>query len=307
MARARNIKPGFFFNEVLADIDPLGRLLFVGMWTIADYKGDFEWRERRIKAQLLPYDNCDIKKLAINLDQSGFIRFYSNADKLYCRVVEFCAHQNPHKNERDKGSEIPAFDEKTRQVIDFKGLTINRDQSGLKRNDSASDRADSLSLIPDSFTPIPETGSLIPETLNAYDALEKQNDLVSDETGIPASPFERFWEAYGKKDKRKDCEKKWKSKKLDPMIDHLLADIKNRDANCHNWRIENGIRKFKSGPLPYLNGELWNNEISPYPIGGQQPTKQEKEQKATDEWAEFDRQQGTSDKNDIEGNFHAVD
>lgn len=305
MARARNIKPGFFLNDDLADIEPLGRLLFIGMWTIADYKGDFEWREKRIKAQLLPYDNCDIKKLAINLDQSGFIRFYSNEDKLYCRVVEFCTHQNPHKNERDKGSEIPAFNEKTRQVIDFKGLTINRDLSGLKRNGSASDRADSLNLIPDSFTLIPETGFPNPETLNAYDALKNGKDIVSDETGVCLTPFEKFWNAYGKKDKRRECEKKWKTKKLDAVVDMLIADVKNRDANCYKWRIENGIRQYKSGPLPYLNGELWNDDIQPYPIGGQQMTKQEKDQAETDQWADFEKQHGTS--NDLEGEFDEID
>ena len=264
MARARNIKPGFFINDDLGDIEPLGRLLFVGMWTIADYKGDFEWREKRVKAQLLPYDNCDITKLAINLDQSGFIRFYSVQDKLYCRVVNFCTHQNPHKNERDKGSEIPAFNEKTRQAIDFNTLTINLDQSRLKRNDSASDPADSLNLIPDSFTPKPETGNLIPDTLDAYDAMNQKQNLVSEETDVCLSPFERFWDAYGKKEKRKACEKKWKSKKLDSMIDRILADIANRDENHWKWRIENGLRKYKPGPEPYLNGELWNDDIEHY-------------------------------------------
>ena len=60
MARARNIKPAFFTNDDLAEIEPLGRLLFIGLWTICDYKGDLEWRQKRVKAQILPYDNCDI-------------------------------------------------------------------------------------------------------------------------------------------------------------------------------------------------------------------------------------------------------
>jgi hypothetical protein len=59
MARARNIKPGFFANDVLAEIDPLGRLLFAGLWTIADREGRLEDRIKKIKAQILPYDDCD--------------------------------------------------------------------------------------------------------------------------------------------------------------------------------------------------------------------------------------------------------
>ena len=42
MARARNIKPGFFTNDVLADCDPLARLLFAGLWTVADRGHDSE-------------------------------------------------------------------------------------------------------------------------------------------------------------------------------------------------------------------------------------------------------------------------
>ena len=39
MARARILKPGFFANELLADINPYGRLLFAGLWTLADREG----------------------------------------------------------------------------------------------------------------------------------------------------------------------------------------------------------------------------------------------------------------------------
>ena len=165
MARARNIKPALFTNDTLAENDALGRLLFIGLWTIADFKGDVEWRPKRVKAQVLPYDDCDIEKLAINLDKSGFIRFYSDGVNNYLRVVNFSVHQNPHKNERLKGSDIPAYSESMRQAIDLQGLTINLDKSGLKRNDSASDRA--LSLIPYPDSPILNPDTLIAETVAA--------------------------------------------------------------------------------------------------------------------------------------------
>lgn len=158
MARARNIKPSFFTNEQLADSCPLGRLLFIGLWTLADYKGDIEWKEKTIKIQILPWDDCDIKKLAINLDKSGLIQFYSVQDKIYIHVVNFVKHQNPHKNERDKGSYIPCFADEHRQAIDLQGITINRDLSGLERNSSQSNPADSLLLNPYTLNPdMPES------------------------------------------------------------------------------------------------------------------------------------------------------
>ena len=162
MARARNIKPAFFDNDLLADIEPLGRLLFIGLWTIADYKGDLVYREKRIKAQLLPYDNCDVKNIMINLDKSGFIRFYSDGDSIYLNIVNFSKHQNPHKNERLKGSSIPEFTESMAQVIDLNKLTINRDRNGTVPDNNKTNRADSLLLIPNSLSPITDSP---PETV----------------------------------------------------------------------------------------------------------------------------------------------
>jgi len=158
MARARNIKPSFFSDDELGELEPLARLLFIGMWTLADYKGEFEYRAKRVKVQILPFDDCDIDSLAISLDKSGFIRFYSDGEKAYCSVRNFGRHQNPHKNERDKGSEIPKYTESMRQLIDIETLTINRDKNGTARDKNETDPADSLFLIPDS--PIAESDEL---------------------------------------------------------------------------------------------------------------------------------------------------
>lgn len=181
MARARNIKPAFFTNDDLADIDPLGRLFFIGLWTICDYKGDIEWRERRIKAQILPYDNCNILELAINLDKSGFIRFYSVQDNLYLNVVNFAKHQNPHINEKKKGSEIPEYSEKARQDIEIKGVTINLDKSGSKPEQNSTDPADSLILNPESFNLNPDTSEedSLPDKSDAKDVIDYMNAVLS--------------------------------------------------------------------------------------------------------------------------------
>lgn len=155
MARSRNIKPSFFTNDELAENCPLTRLLFIGLWTEADHNGNIEWRCKRLKAKLLPYDECNLEQLAINLDKSGFIRFYSDGDRIYLNVCNFNIHQNPHKNEREKGTSIPEYCEKHRQAIDLNTLTINHDKSRVLSEDSQSNPADSLNLIPDSFNPDP--------------------------------------------------------------------------------------------------------------------------------------------------------
>ena len=54
MSRIRSIKPEFFLDEELAELSPLTRLLFVGLWTLADCEGRLEDRPKRIRAQLHP-------------------------------------------------------------------------------------------------------------------------------------------------------------------------------------------------------------------------------------------------------------
>jgi len=159
MPRARNIKPGFFKNEDLADISFIGRLLFVGLWTLADCKGRLEYRSRRIKAELFPYDDgIETDKELIALDQSGFISIYSVKDQKYIEVLNFGKHQNPHKNERDKGSQFPDKP-KAPEVVDSKEFQNNLDLSGLDRNQDGINPADSLLLNPESLLLIPESGT----------------------------------------------------------------------------------------------------------------------------------------------------
>lgn len=56
MGRNRTIRAGFFQNEILGALPPLARLLFVGLWTIADREGRLEDRPLRIAVEILPYE-----------------------------------------------------------------------------------------------------------------------------------------------------------------------------------------------------------------------------------------------------------
>lgn len=106
MARSRNIKPGFFVNEVLGELNPLARLLFAGLWCHADREGRLEDRLKRLKPQILPYDECDIDALAQCLHDASLIHRYVIGNKRYIQIIEFKKHQNPHIKEQR--STIPA-------------------------------------------------------------------------------------------------------------------------------------------------------------------------------------------------------
>lgn len=105
MARARNIKPGLFKNEVLVELPVFCRLLFIGLWTLADREGRLEDRPKRIKLELFPYDSDDTDAAIKALADSGFIERYEVAGNKVIQIVNFIKHQAPHGTEKD--SKLP--------------------------------------------------------------------------------------------------------------------------------------------------------------------------------------------------------
>jgi len=106
VARARNLKPSFFTNEQLADLEPLARLLFQGLWLHADREGRLEDRPRKLKAEILPYDDCDPEALLASLQAAGFIQRYEVGGNRCIVLPTFMKHQNPHPKE--PASTLPA-------------------------------------------------------------------------------------------------------------------------------------------------------------------------------------------------------
>ena len=63
-------------------------------------------RPKKIKAEILPYDDCNVNELLETLAALGFINRYEVSGAKYIQVVNFDKHQNPHVKEQ--ASEIPA-------------------------------------------------------------------------------------------------------------------------------------------------------------------------------------------------------
>ena len=135
MSRARNLKPAFFKNEELAELPFEYRLLFQGLWCLADREGRMEDRPKRIKAEVFPYENVDVAVGLAELERSGFIERYAAANTPCIQIVNFAKHQNPHCKE--SASTIPA-----------------PCKSGAGTEISGTSRADSLNPITDSLNPI---------------------------------------------------------------------------------------------------------------------------------------------------------
>lgn len=146
MARARNLKPGFFTDDELCELPPLVRILFAGLWCLSDRKGRLEDRPRKIKAEILPYDECDCGAMLAQLHDAGFISRYSRGGVRYIQIDRFTKHQNPHVKEPD--STIPEPCEH---------CAYDCECTGLERCEEPT-IPEATGLIPDSGFPQPDSG-----------------------------------------------------------------------------------------------------------------------------------------------------
>ena len=101
MARTRYLKPGFFANDRLAEFGPWHRLLFAGLWTLADSSGRLEDRPKRIKGALFPFDDVDVDQMLDDLSRGDdpFVVRYRIVDTAYINIPKFLTHQRPHGKE----------------------------------------------------------------------------------------------------------------------------------------------------------------------------------------------------------------
>lgn len=221
MARARNIKPSFFTNEILGTLDPIIGMTFVGLWCLADKEGRLEDRPLRIKAELFPYrEGTDINGYLTVMEREGFIDRYEVDGVKYIQVVNFEKHQSPHHTEKAKG-----FPPKPKGRKPSKGLTViepidNLDSQVPTRSDS---------LIPDSLIP----GQTVKQ--------------------ISPDGFEMFWTAYDKKVGKQAAITQWKRiKPCQEMTDRIVSA-----ASAYASSRET---KYRKDPERWLKEKRWEDE-----------------------------------------------
>lgn len=205
--RARNIKPGFFSNELLGTYEPIITLLFAGLWCLADKDGILEDRPLRIKAELFPYrEGLDINGYITVMERDAFLTRYEVAGVKYIQINNFAKHQSPHHTEKPRGYQKP---QSVQRVAGKEVLTplSNGEQQVSERSDS---------LIPDSLiqkekppvenpqAALPESKKKSPITLNRFlEDCRKRNELPipeddpifnqADRENIPADFLHLCW------------------------------------------------------------------------------------------------------------------
>jgi hypothetical protein len=211
--RSRSIKPGLFKNEELASLPVAARMLFVGLWCLADREGRLEDRPKRIKAELFPYDNLDVDALLDKLATKGFVHRYG-AETPCIVIPKFKLHQNPHRNEAP--SVLPAPDEIATLREGFVPRTV---RLGLT---PSSLTPDSLLLTPDcrgvKTTPAPVDHELLDELLEIASSV-KSSAGTWEPTKADRKSFEAMVERFPPEQLRREL---GKFKAYAPQRDYKL-------------------------------------------------------------------------------------
>ena len=183
--RARGIKPGVFKNEALAEIaPPWGRVLFMGLWGLADREGRLLDRPGHIAVDIFPYDLANGRLLISQIEEmlnelakgsDPFILRYEVDGRKIIQIIKFKKHQSPHNTE--KASELPEYQGVMKNKRSKKMTVDPRKSNGGNRPDS---------LTPDSLTPDPgllTPDSLTPEVLTP-EILTKEGSISAQELAV---------------------------------------------------------------------------------------------------------------------------
>lgn len=182
MSRIRTIKPDFFLNDSMADLPPLDRILFIGLWTQADREGRLEDRSRKIKAAILPYDDHDVDVALTRLQEKTFIKRYTIKECNYIQINNFLKHQYP--NIKEQISTIPA--------PSLHGTSTPRLRKGTIKGKEGKGTIEKVLILPE-WLPLEEYNSFIEmrtklnkkPTENAKELLIKKLDKLRQEGNDP--------------------------------------------------------------------------------------------------------------------------
>ena len=293
--RARGIKPGFFKNEELADLPPLTRILFAGLWGMADREGRLEDRPKRIKAEVLPYDDCSVDDALDQLAAKRFLLRYRVDGHGYVQINNFLKHQQPHYKEA--ASEIPPPD--GHRDSEYPGGAIPREtrEQVMARDKSCRECGADTDLTIDHIVPQSKGGTHAEDNLRVlcrrcnsaknnrlasgnveptssqlrtehgsnkvlHDPLTPDSGLLTPDSGLltpvtdPDPAFADFWKLYPKKQDKGHAEKAWRVACKEAPPGEIIAGLRAQLPELKT-------REAKYIPLAatWLNGKRWADEL----------------------------------------------
>jgi hypothetical protein len=227
MARIRNIKPDFWTDEKLVELETWERLLFIGLWNFADDEGFMPYSPKRIKMQIFPGDSLEVSRGVQSLISIGAVELFTSEFGEVLHVAKWSKHQKVSNPSKSKYSsvELTPLDGKPRKHAVSQQETLE---------DSMKSTEDSRDLHMEG---------------------EREGEVLKDLSSKP-DEFDQWYSRYPKKEAkdaaRRAFAKARKSvtlKELIEGVDRYVVATKDKD------------RQFLALPATWLNAGRWADEI----------------------------------------------
>ena len=128
MARKRMIDPNIWQSEDFGRLSTLAKLVFIGLFSLADDEGRGRCNPIYLKSTLFPYEegirSADVDKTLSEISSNMSVVFYSCDGSSYYSLYNWNTWQ---KIDRPSESKIPEFDEKIMQrIFDDNSTNVRR-------------------------------------------------------------------------------------------------------------------------------------------------------------------------------------
>jgi len=222
MARIRTIKPEFWTDETIVELDFADRLLFIGLWNFADDQGYMPLRPKRIKMQVFPGDDYDVTGGLRRLWEASLVTLYASPEGPLLHIRNWSRHQKISNPAREKYS-----------------------QSDLhEQAEWSTDVQSALETYPAEGKGKERKGSISCASADA----EREPDPIAED-------FEEWYAAYPRKRGRGQALKAYKAARKKVGADVLLARLRQQLQALTARGPE-----FVPYPATWLNGERWDDE-----------------------------------------------
>jgi hypothetical protein len=249
MARIRTIKPEFWVDDQIVELDFTTRLLFIGLWNFVDDEGYIEFKPKRIKMQVFPADDLDVSEILRNLLEASRIELFDSEQGQLLKITNWDRHQKiSHPTptrftgiERASSLSAPELSGSLRNVPDRSALKGKEGKGKEGKGDVPEIRADVSSLCELLADLIEENGSIRP---NIGQGWHDSARLLLDKDKRPYEQIEilirwcqhsSFWRA------------------------NVLSMPKFRDQ-FDKLRLARNAELEKNTPAPKKNPDAWMNQ-----------------------------------------------
>jgi hypothetical protein len=96
MARKRFISPGLWENEEALALTDAALRVWIGIWSVSDRNGVFEWRPRKWVFRFAPRSVEDPEAVFQQLLDAGFVARFEAQGNGYGFCIKWTKHQDPH-------------------------------------------------------------------------------------------------------------------------------------------------------------------------------------------------------------------